>query len=387
MTRWNDRLRAAVRARAAAARAALAGPGPQRDVAYQIAKSAIAATVAWEVASRLPHGNSPWLAPLTAMLVVGTTVYDSFSKGVQRVAATVLGVLVAYEVGRYLGLHWWSILLVVAGARGIGRWHRFGDQGMQIAVSAILILTLASTRPGYAGARVFETLLGAAIGLLTNVLIAPPVHLGTARDALNTLADELAEILSGTARALRAGWPPEGTEEALERARGLDTRVEAARDAVDRSAESARLNPRAMLAEVAPELSTGVTDPVLAPVLRSLEHVAVQVRGIARAMREVEMGRVDAALDADPAFVTGYADLLSLASRAVAYYGERLPGSGDDDALATLLTSGIQAGAALRRRVEAAMADADGDQRAAGQPWPLYGALLVDVDRLLRELR
>lgn len=378
--RMYRRGRASVRRAVNAARTAFREPSPERDIAYQVLKSALAATVAWEIADNLPIvEQSPWLAPVTAMVVVGATVSETFTGALQRVAATVAGVLVSYWTGHFLGLHWWSILLVVGGALAVGNWRRFGKQGTQVAITAILVLTLA-TREGYATARIIETLLGAVVGLLVNLLIAPPVHLRSARGTLGDLATGISGILADTADGLRKPWPPEDADDWLTRARDLDDRLTEARERVEQATESVRFNPRRVIADVAPDVAMAVSDPWLRPALRSLEHVVIQTRGITRVIYDVEFpGHDQPMAEPDKRFLERYAGLLDLAARAVHRYGGLADETGDEE-LRRLITDGIRRAHALRRLLRTAAARED-------TLWPVYGALLVDAERLLNELR
>lgn len=374
------RVRAKARRTAVAVRTAIRRPGPERDTAYKVLKGALAATVAWEIADNLPIGEqSPWLAPVTAMVVVGATVSETFTGALQRVAATVVGVLVAYGMGHLLGLHWWSILLVVCGALAVGNWWRFGKQGTQVAITAVLVLTLA-TREGYATARIIETLLGAAVGLLVNLFVAPPVHLRSARETLGDLATEASGILADTAKGLREPWPPEDADEWLARARDLDELVTEARESVEKATESVRFNPRRVIADMAPDVAMALSDPWLRPALRSLEHVVIQTRGITRGIYDVEFpGHDEPVTEPDKRFLDRYANLLDLAARAVHRYGELADETGDEE-LRRLITDGIRRAQALRRLLRTAATRED-------TLLTVYGALLVDAERLLNELR
>jgi len=72
-----------------------------------------------------------------------------------------------------------------------------------------LLLLGRSDPPRYALVRVLETLLGAAIGVAVNVVIAPPVHTRSAAGALRGAADSVGELLGDTVDALGGRWPPE----------------------------------------------------------------------------------------------------------------------------------------------------------------------------------
>ena len=70
----------------------------------QLAKTVLAAVAAWVIAASVLDLPQPFLAPWAALLVVHATVYRTFSKGTQQVAATVVAVLLATVVGEALGL-------------------------------------------------------------------------------------------------------------------------------------------------------------------------------------------------------------------------------------------------------------------------------------------
>ena len=124
------------------------------------AKATLAAVISWELALRLPGSQSPVLAPLTALLVTQVTVVQTITGSFQRVASVTAGVLVALGVADLLGLHWWSIGLVIFVSLALGQVLRLGSHRMEVPISALLVLTLGGT-PGIARTRVLETLIGA----------------------------------------------------------------------------------------------------------------------------------------------------------------------------------------------------------------------------------
>ena len=59
----------------------------------QLAKTVVAAVAAWVIADQVLGLPQAFLAPWSALLVVHSTVYRTFSRGLQQVTGTVLGVL------------------------------------------------------------------------------------------------------------------------------------------------------------------------------------------------------------------------------------------------------------------------------------------------------
>ena len=109
----------------------------------QLAKTVLAAVAAWVIASSVLDLPQPFLAPWSALLVVHATVYRTFSKGTQQVAATVVAVLLATAVGETLGLTTGAIALLLVVALVLGSVPWLGAEAT----------TIATTGPGRADHR------------------------------------------------------------------------------------------------------------------------------------------------------------------------------------------------------------------------------------------
>jgi aromatic acid exporter family member 1 len=257
-----------------------------RTPGLRTAKTVLAAVVAFQIAELLHTSAQPILAPLTALLVVQSTLYSTLTSGLDRVGAVVAGVLVAVGVAGTTGLTWWSLGAVVGISLVIGRLLRLGSNLLEVPISAMLVLAAASTSigvtPGSPGlettatGRVVETLIGAAVGILVNVLIAPPLYIQPADDAVGELVDKLGRFAREMAAALRGDWSRDQAHRFLEGARGLGVEVARADLHLGRTEESARLNPRGKVARAAqPRLRTALT---------GLEHCYVSLRNLCRAV-------------------------------------------------------------------------------------------------------
>jgi uncharacterized membrane protein YgaE (UPF0421/DUF939 family) len=278
----------------------------ERRTLLQIAKTALAATLAWELASRLLHSPLPALASLGAILTVQVTVKQTVAFGIQQVVGVTVGVGAAALVVHVLGVHAWTVGLVILGALVAGNLLRLGKQVNQVAISALLVLALGT---GYGGARVVDTLLGAVLGVLVNALVAPPTHVQDAAEQVARVAGDIGLLLTDVAAGLRRGWTHDTAMDWLRRARAVDAARADAGDAVRKGDESLRYNP---LARAEAETVARLTEAQTA-----LEHVAAQVRGITRALADLGTERGPA----EEAVLAGLADLLEQAAAAVAAYG------------------------------------------------------------------
>src|ERR1019366_6426419 len=103
-----------------------------RTPGRRTAKTTLAAVLSFVVAQQLGTSPQPVLAPLTALLVVQLTMYETLASGLQRVASVVAGVLIAVGVATYVGLTWWSLGAVVAASLIIGRLLRLGANLLEV---------------------------------------------------------------------------------------------------------------------------------------------------------------------------------------------------------------------------------------------------------------
>ena len=347
--------------------------GDDSLLGLRTAKTTLAAVIAWELALRLPGTEPPVLAPLTALLVTQLTIVKTITGSLQRVASVTAGVLLALGVAQLLGLHWWSIGLVIFVSLALGQVLKLGPHRIEVAISGLLVMALGGTA-GVARTRVLETLIGAGVGVVVNAVLVPPVYIRPAGEAIYELAGGMARVLEGAAEDLAEGWSGEDAYERLLEARELDGDIREAREAVGQAEDSLRLNPRRrMVGDPSDELREG---------LSSLEHSAILVRGICRSL--VELDTVTGGRGPDPAMRAALSRLLEEVTDAVRTFGEQVAASvpGPPVNQAPLHRSLARARAA-RGQLAKEMATGPGE---APRAWQVHGHLLANVDRLLSEL-
>ncbi len=251
-------------------------------------KATLAAVLAYVAADLVHTTDQPVLAPLTALLVVQLTLYSTLRHGADRVLSVVAGVLVAVGVASVTGLTWWSLGAVIGLSLVVGRLLRLGPFLLEAPISAMLVLAAAGLGPatppsdvgGHLAAtgRVVETLIGALIGVVVNLVVAPPLYLQPATDAVDELTVRISAFSRELATALRGGWTRADAARFLEGARRLGTEVARADRHLDRTEESARLNPRGRAAREA--------QPRLRVTLTGLEHCYLSLRNLCRAVQD-----------------------------------------------------------------------------------------------------
>src|ERR1700712_1999055 len=211
----------------------------------QVVKTSVAAVLAWVACVLLLQGLTPLFAVIAAILVVQPSVTQSVGKALERCVGVIIGVILAYIIGVTVGQSSWAILLAVVVALLLGWALRLGvTSSIQIPISAMLVLALGSTTPGYAIDRIIETVVGALIGVAVNLLIVPPVALQPVHEAVAGLGNEVANILDTMARVLSTPTPEKERTAMLVEARLLTPMRAKAAAALASGEESLRYNPR-----------------------------------------------------------------------------------------------------------------------------------------------
>lgn len=211
----------------------------------QVLKTSVATIAAWLIAGALIPGQLPVFAAIAALLVVQPSVNQSLGKGIERSIGVLLGVIVASALAFAFGETSWVVLLAVLAAMAIAWTLKMTPgTGNQVAISAMLTLALGAATPNYALDRVLETLIGAAIGIIVNAAIVPPVAIAPARREAALLGGELAASADRLAAALEHRQTRAEIEALMIEARLLRPMREAAEAAIAAGKESLTLNPR-----------------------------------------------------------------------------------------------------------------------------------------------
>lgn len=247
-------LAGAGRGRVAAARLRL------RDGSWSVGQCALAAGVAWALATQLLGHARPFFACVAAVVCLGVRA----SQRLRRVGELAVGVTVGVAIGDALvgeiGTGPWQITLVVGVALLAGLVLDGGPLLVsQAGLQAVFVIALPRT-PGSGVMRWEDALVGGAVALLVAALLPADPWRAARRGADRSLT-ELARVARQTAHALRTGDPAEAAE-ALAIARATQTGLEDWAESLNNGREITRLSPlrrdRSGLAEVQARMQSGV---------------------------------------------------------------------------------------------------------------------------------
>lgn len=374
MSRWRDD----TTTRLGALRVALREPGPERDALLLLVKAAAATVLAWQFAVHVLDSAVPFYAPMAALLVVDRTMVRSLSASVQRIAAVVLGLGVAWAVATVVGITWWTMFAVVLIALVIGRWSRLGDHGIQVPTMVLLsLITAQGTNEEFTYLTIVETVAGGVIGVATNAIVLAPLHLTKPRQRVTALARQVHDLLEEMALGLTGEWEREVAWSWYRRGNEVADRAPLVIDDIHTGRESTRFNPRDNLRPV--DVDWEGYEHTVATLRRTLW----QVIGIARIL--VDAGDAgDASEDErrqpapSPDFLARYAVVLSSMAVAVEQLGRHEETA--DTAFTQATERALEVLAALREEVRAT-------PLRDPESWPVYGALISDSTRAVHELQ
>jgi Aromatic acid exporter family member 1 len=345
-----------------------------------VARLTATAVFAYLLALQLPGASRPVLAPLTALLVVQVTMYQTMRSALQRVVSVMAGVLVAVLFTDLVGFSWWSLGSVIAASLAIGYLLRLGEHTLEVPISGMLILAVG-TRPAATG-RIVETLVGAGAGLVGGLIFAP-LRVQPAEDAIGDLSRQLAEVLERMANDLSVALDPAAAAGWLSQARALSGEIQRVDRALAEAEDSLRLNPRGRL------LSRAITF-ALRDGLATLERAAITIRGLVRSVADAADAGVE--VMAKPEVRERFASVLLQLAATIRDFGDLVR--------ADIVTGGRAA--ETRQRAEAALTSrlSEASQHlgslaeslraeppAGDADWPLRGEMLTHLRRLRDELQ
>jgi hypothetical protein len=170
-----------------------------RETLFRIAQSAVAATIAWEIALQIPSLSPPFFAPIAAVIGLAADRGRRGRQAIDMIVGVVAGILIGAALIEIAGAGGWQlgvgtavalVLTTAAGVRPIIR--------TQAAASVILVVALHVPGSNLAWQRLIDALIGGGIAIVMARFLFPV-------DPLELVRHEAAELREQLARALDAG--------------------------------------------------------------------------------------------------------------------------------------------------------------------------------------
>lgn len=196
---------------------------------------------------------------LTALLVVQASLRGSFRAGMVRVVAVVTGISIAMSVAAFVGLHWWSLALVVFLALMMARVMRLDSGSAEVAISAMLILGSAGADVA-ALTRFANTIIGTTVGIVLPLLWPRRVEVPNLTHDLRDISGRLTEIFRSAAKYLsKQPMTRQAAGNWLVETRHITPLIASATTTLDEAADVQRYNTRQIFnADVVPLVRGGL---------------------------------------------------------------------------------------------------------------------------------
>ena len=216
--------------------------GRLRGRGWPILQTAVAASLAWTLGTVLLGHESPFFAPIAAVISLGVAVGQEGRRAAELVFGVACGLAVADLLVLAIGTGPVQIGVVVALAMTAAMLLGGGTLLVtEAAVSGLLVVTLDPTTQGLSPDRFFDALVGSGVALGISALFPNDPRRMVER-AAHPIFDELIIMLGETTAALHTG-DLKLAEHALDKTRELDARVGSLKEALAAGYGTARLSP------------------------------------------------------------------------------------------------------------------------------------------------
>ena len=205
-------------------------------------QTAVAASVAWTLATVVLGHEQPFFASIAAVISLGIAVGQEGRRAAELVFGVACGLAVADLIVFAIGTGPVQIGVVVALAMAAAMLLGGGTLLItEAGVSALLAVTLEPSTQGLSPDRFFDALVGSGVALAISALFPSDPRRMVER-AVQPIFDELIAMLGETTAALHTG-DLKLAEHALDKARELDARVGGLKEALAAGYGIARRSP------------------------------------------------------------------------------------------------------------------------------------------------
>jgi uncharacterized membrane protein YgaE (UPF0421/DUF939 family) len=212
--------------------------------ARPILHSAVAASLAWLVATELVGHEQPFFAPISAVITLGLTVGQRRRRAVELAIGVAVGIAIADALVAAIGTGTWQIGIVVALATVAAALVGGGSMlASQAGASAVLVATLQPPEGGFDFDRALDALVGSGTALVVSSLLLPVHPMRLVSESAQPVLERLVAALGQIATALTTRRPQAADAGLLAVAR-VDGAHEHLLETLEAAGEAARLSPQ-----------------------------------------------------------------------------------------------------------------------------------------------
>ncbi len=171
---------------------------------WQIGQCALAAGAAWFIASDVLGHQTPFFAPIAAVVSLGTSYGQRLRRVVEVTLGVAMGVLLADLIVAQVGSGWWQLTVLVALAMSAAFLLDGGQLFVtQAAVQSIVVSTLLPD-PSQGLIRWTDALIGGAVALVAATVV-PSAPLRRPREQAAVVMRKIATLLRASGEVMVDG--------------------------------------------------------------------------------------------------------------------------------------------------------------------------------------
>lgn len=175
-----------------------------RSKIWQVIQCAIAAGIAWTIAADLLDHPQPFLAPVVALVALGTSYGQRLRRVAEMAVAVAVGVLLGDAFTLWVGTGGWQIALLVGVAMTTALLMDASTLLVnQVAVQALVVVTILPD-PDRAFVRWTDALIGGAVAIVA-ASVVPRAPLRRPLDSAAVVVRRIAQVLRECAERVGDG--------------------------------------------------------------------------------------------------------------------------------------------------------------------------------------
>jgi uncharacterized membrane protein YgaE (UPF0421/DUF939 family) len=208
---------------------------------WAVAQCAVAAGVAWWLASEVFHHVSPFFAPVAAVVSLGTSYGQRLRRVAEVTVGVALGVFGADLIVRLFGTEAWVIMLVVALSMSAALLLDNGQVFVIQAAVQSIVITALKPGPGQAFTRWTDALIGGGVALVAATVV-PAAPLRRPREQAAKVVRKIRDLLQAGSEVMVDG-EVERAVKLLAEARATDPLIRELQDAADEGLDVVASSP------------------------------------------------------------------------------------------------------------------------------------------------
>ena len=164
------------------------------DKSWQVTQCAVSAGVAWFIAADLLGHDTPFFAPIAAVLSLGTSYGQRLRRVVEVAIGVALGVLVGDLVVQAIGVGAWQLTLIVGTAMAVAFLLDGGQLFVTQAAVQSIVVSMLLPDPDAGLTRWTDALIGGAVALVAATVV-PAAPLRRPREQAALVVRKVADLL------------------------------------------------------------------------------------------------------------------------------------------------------------------------------------------------